>query len=73
MDMVQSMICFTDLSISFWRYILETAAYILNRVPSKSVASTPYEIWKERKLNLKHLKTWGWDNFASEVEDSFID
>ena len=58
MDMVRSMMCFTDLLISFWRYILETATYILNRVPSKSIASTPYDIWKGRKSNLKHLKIW---------------
>ena len=59
MDMVRSMMCFTDVSISFWRYALETGAYILNRVPSKSVASIPYKIWKGRKPNLKHLKIWG--------------
>ena len=44
LDMVRSMMCFTDLSISFWRHALETAVYILNRIPSKSVPSTPYEI-----------------------------
>ena len=27
-------------------------------MPSKSVASTPYEIQKGRKPNLKHLKIW---------------
>ena len=32
------------LSISFWRYVLKIAAYILNRVPSKSITSTLYEI-----------------------------
>ena len=57
MDMVWSMMCFTDLSISFWGYVLETAIYTLNMMPLKSVVSTPYEIWKERKSNLKHLKT----------------
>ena len=28
-------------------------------MPSKSVSSTPYEIWNERKPNLKHLKNLG--------------
>jgi hypothetical protein len=32
--------------------------HILNRVLSKSVPSTPYEIWKGRKPNLKYLKIW---------------
>ena len=51
--------CLTDLSISFWGYALETVVYILNRVPSKSVPSTPYEIWRGKKPNLKYLKIWG--------------
>jgi hypothetical protein len=34
-----------DLPLSFWGYALETAAFTLNRVPSKSVEKTPYEIW----------------------------
>ena len=59
MDMVQSMMCFIDLSVSFWGYALKTVAYVLNRMPSKSVTHTRYEIWKRRKPNLKHLKIWG--------------
>ncbi|KAL8136073.1 hypothetical protein AgCh_010609 [Apium graveolens] len=31
----------------------------LNGVPSKSVPQTPYEISKERKPSLKHVKIWG--------------
>jgi hypothetical protein len=36
-----------------------TVAYILNRVPSQSVSSTPYELWKGKKPNLEHLCPWG--------------
>ena len=50
---------FTDLSISFWGHALDTAAYILNRVPSKSVKSTPCELWNGKRPNLKYLKIWG--------------
>ena len=42
--MVQLMMSQYDLLISFWGYALETAAFILNRVPSKAVEKTPYEI-----------------------------
>ncbi|MCR4790616.1 MAG: DDE-type integrase/transposase/recombinase, partial [Treponemataceae bacterium] len=59
LDMVRSMMCFTNLPISFWGHALETAALVLNRVPSKSVSRTPYEIWKGKKPNLKYLKIWG--------------
>ena len=37
-----------------------TAAYILNRVPSKSVSSTPYEVWKGVTLDLNIMRPWGY-------------
>ena len=58
------MICLTDLPISFWRYALETAIYILNRVPSKSMSSTPYEIWRGKKPNLRYLKIWDYPAYV---------
>ena len=44
LDMVRSMMSLTDLPLSFWGYALETAAFTLNRAPSKSVETTPYEL-----------------------------
>ena len=41
MNMVRLMMSYSDLPNSFWGYALETAAYILNLVPSKSVPTTP--------------------------------
>ena len=41
LDMVRSMMSLTDLPLSFWGYALETAAFTLNRAPSKSVDTTP--------------------------------
>ena len=35
LDMVRSMMSLTDLPLSFWDYALETAAFTLNRAPSK--------------------------------------
>ena len=37
---------------------METAAFILNRVPSKAVEKTPYEIWTEKIPSLSFLKIW---------------
>src|SRR5262249_14364254 len=59
LDMVRSMMSRSELPIYLWGYALETAAYLVNRVPSKSVSSTPYEIWKGRKPNFSHMKVWG--------------
>ena len=58
-DIVQSMMSPTDLPLSFWGYALETAAFALNRAPSKSVETTPYELWFRKKPKLSFLKVWG--------------
>ena len=58
-DMVSSMICHSTLPESLWGEALKTAAYILNRVPTKATAKTPYELWTGRKPSLKHLHVWG--------------
>ncbi|KAG8480618.1 hypothetical protein CXB51_024788 [Gossypium anomalum] len=44
---------------SLWGEALKTAAYILNRVPKKAVAKTPYELWTSQKPSLKHFHIWG--------------
>ncbi|KAL0411059.1 UNVERIFIED_CONTAM: Retrovirus-related Pol polyprotein from transposon RE2 [Sesamum latifolium] len=41
-DMIRSMMSFTELPPSFWGYALETAAKLLNRAPSKSIPQTPW-------------------------------
>ena len=41
MDMVRSMMSYSDLPNSFWGYALETTAYILKLEPSKSEPMTP--------------------------------
>ena len=59
LDMVRSMMNLAGLPKSFWGYALDTAVYLLNKVPSKSVNLTPYEIWSGKKPVLSHLKVWG--------------
>ena len=59
MDMVRSMISRTKLPQSLWGEALQTAMYILNKVPSKSLPKTPFELWTNRKPRLNHLKVWG--------------
>ena len=54
----------TDLPLSFWGYALETAAFTLNRAPSKSVETTPYELWFGKKPKLSFLKVWGCDAYV---------
>jgi hypothetical protein len=59
MDMVRSMLSYSTLPISLWMDVLKTVVHILNRVPSKSVPKTPYEMWTDRKLILNYLHVWG--------------
>jgi hypothetical protein len=48
----------TNLPLSFWGYTVEIAAFTLNRVPTKSVERTPYEIWTGKHRRLSFLKVW---------------
>ena len=50
------MMSLTDLPLSFWGYALEAAAFTLNRAPSKSVETTPYELWFGKKPKLSFLE-----------------
>ena len=73
LDMVRSMMSQSDLPISFWGYALETAAFILNRVPSKAVEKTPYEIWTGKIPSLSFLKIWGCDAYVKrQVSDKLV-
>jgi hypothetical protein len=38
---------------------LKPVVRILNRVPSKLVSRTPYELWTDRKHTLNYLHVWG--------------
>ena len=52
LDMVKSMMSYSTLPISFWGYALNTAMYLLNLVPSKSVPKTPVELWNGCKPSM---------------------
>ena len=73
MDMVRSMMSLVDLPKSFWGYALETAVYALNRVPSKSVDVTPYEIWCNKKPILSHMKVWGCPAYVKRIMSDKLD
>lgn len=45
MDMVRSMLSNSELPLFLWSETLKTAVYVLNRVPSKAVPKTPFELW----------------------------
>ena len=62
------MMSLIDLPLSFWGYTLETDAFTLNRAPSKSVETTPYELWFGKKPKLSFLKVWGCDAYVKKLQ-----
>src|SRR3954454_19876658 len=73
LDMVRSMMSLTDLPLSFWGHALETAAFTLNRAPSKSVETTPYELWFGNNPKLSFLKVWGCDAYVKNLQPNKLE
>ena len=71
--MVRSMMNDSELPKSFWGYALETAVYLLNRVPSKSVDATLYEIWYGKKPILSYLRIWGCPTYVKRIESDKLE
>ena len=63
----------SDLPISFWGYALETATFILNRVSSKAVEKTPYEMWTGKTPSLSFLKIWRCEAYVKhQISDKLV-
>ena len=65
--MVRLKMSHVNLPINFWGHALETAAYTLNRVPTKAVQKTPYEIWTEKRQSMSFMKIWGCEAFVKRL------
>ncbi|KAG9458306.1 hypothetical protein H6P81_002814 [Aristolochia fimbriata] len=59
MDMVRSILSTSKLPKALWVDALKTVVYILNRVPTKAVPKTPFELFKGWKSSLQHIRVWG--------------
>ena len=46
----------------------KTATFTLNRAPSKSVETTPYELCFGKKPKLSILKVWGCDAYVKNLQ-----
>lgn len=48
------------LSKELWAEAIATAAYIVNRSPTKAIdCRTPFEMWSGKKLDISHIKIFG--------------
>ena len=58
--MARSMLKSKGMPGKFWGEAVNTAVYLLNRAPTKSVVGmTPYEAWYGHKPTVDHLRTFG--------------
>ena len=59
-ECARSMLYHKHVPLTFWAEVVNTAAYILNRVASRILHGlTPYEKWTRSKPNVSHLCVFG--------------
>lgn len=63
-EMAVCMLLDANLDKKYWGEAIATAAYIQNRLPSRSVAKTPMELWCGEKPDLSRLKVFGCEAFV---------
>lgn len=60
LDMARVMLVSAKIARHFWAEAVSTACYTINRTYFRpGTKNTPYELWKGRKPNVKHLKVFG--------------
>ncbi|CAB0004008.1 unnamed protein product, partial [Nesidiocoris tenuis] len=61
----RSMLITSNSSKRMWAEAANTAAYVINRCPTKKLGkSTPEECWTGKKVDLRHLRVFGCKAFA---------
>ena len=58
-EMATCMLNDVGLDKKYWGEAMYTATYLQNRIPSRSIPRTPFELWWGRKPDLKHLRVYG--------------
>ncbi|KRX47242.1 Retrovirus-related Pol polyprotein from transposon TNT 1-94, partial [Trichinella sp. T9] len=57
--MAKCMLTDAKLPERFWGEAVCTAAYLQNRLPSRSISKTPFELWTGIKPNVEHIRIFG--------------
>jgi IS30 family transposase len=59
-EMVRCMLKSKGVPSKYWGEAINTAVYLLNRSPTKSLdGKTPYEAWHGKRPRVDHLRTFG--------------
>ena len=64
MDKARALLFDSSLNKEMWGEAVRTSAYLLNRMPTETLKTTPYEMWEKRKPNLKSLQVFGAEAYA---------
>lgn len=68
-EMATCMLIDAGLEKKFWGEAILTSTYLQNRLPSRSLQKTPFELWWGRKPDLGHIRIFGSEAFV-HVPDS---
>ncbi|GJW79213.1 RNA-directed DNA polymerase, eukaryota [Tanacetum coccineum] len=58
-DMINVMLVSANLPKNLWGEALLTSCHVSNRIITKKLKVSPYEIWKGRKPNISYFRVWG--------------
>eukprot|EP00253_Pinus_taeda_P012956 PITA_12956 len=65
MERAISMLSGAGLGQEFWAEAVDTACYLVNRLPSSALEDkTPQEVWTGKKPSLSHLRVFGCDAYV---------
>ena len=69
-ESVRSMLADSGLPHKFWAEALSTAAYLINRSPTKTLHEmTPFEAWYGKKPNVSHFRVFGCSAYVHIPKD----
>nr|GEU98265.1 retrotransposon protein, putative, Ty1-copia subclass [Tanacetum cinerariifolium] len=58
-DMIKAMLVSANLLKNLWGEALLTACHVSNRITTKKLKVSSYEVWKGRKPNISYFRVWG--------------
>ena len=69
-ESIRSMLADSKLPHRFWAEALSTAAYLINRSPTRALDNmTPFEAWYGKKPNVNHLRVFGCSAYTHVPKD----
>ncbi|XP_062557420.1 uncharacterized protein LOC134222293 [Armigeres subalbatus] len=63
-EMANCLLADANMTKLYWGEAVMTAAYLQNRLPSRVIVGTPYELWTGRKSNIGHYRVFGCEAYV---------